>query len=455
MPDGPNDLLSQSALHRRRTPGKAAVASWIGSALEYYDFFIYGTAAALIFGKVFFPASAPTTRILLSLATFGVGYVARPIGALILGSFGDRFGRKKVLTFTLIFMGISTFLVGCLPTYDQIGVLAPIALVILRLCQGFSASGEQAGANSLTLEHAPPERRAFFTSFTLSGTQAGVILATLVFLLVSRLSDQQLLAWGWRIPFWLSAIVVLVGYWLRRTLDETPAFLDQVERKEVAGTPIALVLREHPFDIIRVVCCALVSTVSTIFGVYALSFAVNKVHIDRTTMLLMIETTHVVALIALPAWAVLADRLGRKPIFLLGTIGPALLMFPFLWAIARADVPLIFLFGILMSGVVYSASNGIWPSFYGEMFPTRVRLSGTAIGTQVGFALGGFGPTIAAAIQGPGTDGWIPVALLTCVACAIAAIAALTAAETYRKPMHELGAFPSTDIATLQEKPSA
>src|SRR5690348_15528595 len=175
-----------------KTPGKAAIASWIGSALEYYDFFIYGTASALVLNRIFFPGSDPATGTLLSLATFGVGYVARPIGALFMGHIGDRFGRKKVLVFTLLLMGVSTFLVGCLPTYDQVGVAAPIMLVFLRLCQGFSASGEQAGANSMTLEHAPDDRRAFFTSFTLSGTQAGFILATAVFIPVAQLPEDQL-----------------------------------------------------------------------------------------------------------------------------------------------------------------------------------------------------------------------------------------------------------------------
>src|SRR5437667_5229590 len=180
--------------HGAKTPKKAALASWIGSALEYYDFFIYGTGAALVFGKIFFPSDHPATGLLLAMATFGVGYVARPIGAFFLGHIGDKFGRKTVLILTLILMGASTFLVGCLPTYDHVGIAAPIMLLILRLAQGFSASGEQAGANSLTLEHAPADRRAFYTSFTLSGTQAGLILATAVFLPISWLPQDQLLS---------------------------------------------------------------------------------------------------------------------------------------------------------------------------------------------------------------------------------------------------------------------
>jgi MFS family permease len=425
--------------HGAKTPVKAALASWIGSALEYYDFFIYGTGAALVFGKIFFPSSDPTIGTLLALATFGVGYVARPVGAFFLGHIGDKFGRKRVLVMTLILMGASTFLVGCLPTYGQVGVAAPIMLVILRLCQGFSASGEQAGANSMTLEHAPANRRAFFTSFTLSGTQAGLILATAVFLPISRLPEDQLLSWGWRVPFWLSVVVVAVGYIIRRTLEETPAFKEEQEQKVVAKLPVAILFRDYTADVLRVILCALVSLVSTIFGVYVLSYAVNTIKLDRTTMLWVAICTNIVALIAIPLWAILADRIGRKPVFIFGAIGSAILIFPFLSAIGNADIPLIFTFGILMSGVVYSAANGVWPSFYGEMFDTRVRLSGMAIGTQIGFALAGFGPTIATSIQKPGPDGWYPVAFLTAGACVLATVGALTARETHVIPMHDLG----------------
>lgn len=222
------------------SPRKAALASWIGSAVEYYDFFIYGTAAALVFGKIFFPSFDPVAATVAAFATFGVGYVTRPIGAVLLGHIGDRYGRKKVLTFTLLLMGVSTFMVGLLPTYGQIGIAAPIMLVVLRMLQGISAAGEQAGANSMTLEHAPSHRRAFFTSFTLSGTQAGLILATLVFLPISALPEDQLLSWGWRIPFFLSAIVVLVGIWVRRTLPETPAFEQEKSNKKNGSSLISL-----------------------------------------------------------------------------------------------------------------------------------------------------------------------------------------------------------------------
>ena len=201
-----------------RTPRKAALASFMGSAVEYYDFFVFGSAAALIFPKVFFP-SGDDAALVLSLATFGVAYVARPVGALILGHFGDRLGRQKVLMFTLVLMGVSTFLIGCLPTFDTIGWFAPGLLVLCRLLQGLSAAGEQAGASSLTLEHSPDHQRSFFTSWTLTGTQGGLILANLVMIPFVALPEDAQLGWGWRVPFWLSAVVVVVAYFIRRTLQ--------------------------------------------------------------------------------------------------------------------------------------------------------------------------------------------------------------------------------------------
>lgn len=422
-----------------RAPRKAALAGWIGSVMEYYDFFLYGTAAALIFDEVFFPTVDPTTGTLAALATFGVGYVARPLGAAVLGHFGDRLGRKRILVFTLLLMGVSTFLVGCLPSYDSIGVAAPIALVVLRLLQGISAGGEQSGANSMTLEHAPANRRAFYTSFVLSGTQAGLIISTLVFIPLASLPSEQLLAWGWRVPFWLSLLVVGVGLWVRRSMPETPAFAETEREGEVAKLPIAVLLRENGADVTRVIGCALVAVVSTITSVYALSYATGALQLDAAAILTVGVLANVVALGAIPLWAMLADRIGRKPVFVGGALGSGVLTFAYFGALSTGDYVLIFVTGIALVGVVYSAANGVWPSFYGEMFDTRVRYSGMAIGTQLGFALAGFSPSIAAAIAGPGTAGWLPVALFTGACTVVAAGCALTARETHTVPMNELG----------------
>src|SRR5947209_5759144 len=268
-----------------RTPKKAALASWIGSALEYYDFFIYGTSAALVFGKVFFPSSSPAAGTLLSLATFGVGYAARPVGAFFLGHFGDQLGRKRILFVTLVLMGLSTFLVGCLPGFRQIGTAAPALLVALRLVQGLSAAGEQSSAGSLTLEHAPEHRRAFYSSFTLNGTQAGQILAALVFIPVAALPDAQLYSWGWRIPFLASAVIAVVGYVIRRRMEESPVFTRHAEAGTLARVPLAELFRDHWANVLRVIGAALFASVSTVATVWALSFATGPEKISRSGML--------------------------------------------------------------------------------------------------------------------------------------------------------------------------
>ncbi|MBB6352106.1 MFS transporter [Nonomuraea muscovyensis] len=425
-------------------PRKAALAAWIGSALEYYDFFIYGSAAALIFSKVFFDASDPATATLQSLATFGVAYAARPIGAFALGHVGDRFGRRKIMVFTLVLMGVSTFLIGCLPTREQIGGLAPVLLVLLRVMQGLSAAGEQASANSMTLEHAPADRRGYYTSFTLNGTQFGQILATFVFIPVAALPEEQLLSWGWRVPFWLSVAVAVAGWVIRRKLEETPAFEREVAEGTVPRMPLALLFRDHWGSVLRVVCAALIATVSTIFTVWALNYATGEsVGLDKATMLWVSIAANVTALVAIPLWARLSDRIGRKPVFLVGAVGSPIMIFAYLAAINSGSYPLIFLVGVLTFGVVYSAANGTWPALYGEMFTTKVRLSGMAIGTQIGFAIAGFAVASAAGIVSPegwlGLRGWVGVGVFTAILCAISAIAVATARETHRVPTEHLG----------------
>ncbi|GHH95086.1 MFS transporter [Streptomyces capillispiralis] len=452
--------MSVPAPHRDAAPPgqpkKAAAAAWIGSALEYYDFFIYGSAAALIFPEVFFDDSDPATATLLSLATFGVAYAARPLGALFLGHVGDRLGRKKIMVFTLMLMGLSTFLIGCLPTRSQVGDLAPVLLVLCRVLQGISAAGEQASANSMTLEHAPADRRGFFTSFTLSGTQGGQLLATLVFIPVAALPEEHLLSWGWRVPFWLSVAVAVAGWVIRRRLEETPAFARQTATEGVVRLPLVVLVREHWADVLRVVAGALIASVSTIFTVWALAYATSDaVGMSRSSMLWVGALANVVALAAIPLWAALSDRVGRRPVFLVGAAGSAVTMFLYLWAISTGNHALTLLLGILAFGVVYSAANGVWPSFYGEMFPTRVRLSGVAIGTQIGFAVAGFAVTFAARIAGPDGDDWSAVALFTAALCVPPVLAALTARETHRTATERLGERAGAAEAERPEKVTA
>ncbi|MFC6065341.1 MFS transporter [Streptomyces ochraceiscleroticus] len=451
-------LSSEAGAPPPARPRKAAVAAWIGSALEYYDFFIYGSAAALVFPKVFFDPSDPATATLISLATFGVAYAARPIGALFLGHFGDRLGRRKIMVFTLMLMGLSTFLIGCLPTYAQVGTAAPVLLVLMRVLQGLSAAGEQASANSMTLEHAPEGRRGYYTSFALNGTQAGQIIATLVFIPVAALPEEQLYTWGWRLPFLVSVVVTAAGYLIRRKLSETPVFEQAAADDAVAKLPLADLLRNHWVDVLRVIAAALIATVSTIFSVWALAYATSDaVGLDKSAMLWVGVLSNAVALLAIPLWAKLSDRIGRKPVFLTGSLGSAVMIFVYLWAVSTGSYPLVFITGIAFFGVVYSAANGIWPSFYGEMFPTRVRLSGMAIGTQIGFAVAGFAVSFAERIAGPGGDNWLGVAAFTAGTCVICSLAVLTGRETHKVPTALLGEKPGVpeDSGSLARTASA
>ncbi|EXG82305.1 MFS transporter [Cryptosporangium arvum] len=422
--------------HASRT---AARAAWIGSALEYYDFFLYGTAAALVFGTVFFPDEDPAVGTLVSLATFGVGYAARPIGALVLGHVGDRYGRRRVLMMTVIAMGAATFLIGCLPTYDAIGVTAPLLLVLLRLLQGFFAGGEQASANSMTLEHAPDHRRAYYSSFTLGGTQAGQAIATAIFIPIATLPDSALNSWGWRVPFWLSAVVAIVAVVIRRSLEETPVFEREAAEGEVPRIPMAELFRNHWRAVLRVVFAAVIATPSTIFTVWALSYAVNTVGLERTPMLLVGVLANLLALVTIPAWGKLSDRIGRKPQFIGGSIGSAVMTFVYLWTITTENYVLIFLAGILFFGAVYTATSAVWPAFYGEMFTAQVRLSGTAFGTQIGFAIAGFVPSVITAVAGDGRGSWVGASLITALLCVVSIVAVASGRETYRMPTADLG----------------
>lgn len=431
----------------RKTPARAAIASWIGSALEYYDFAVYGTAAALVLNKLFFPPELPTgIGVLLSMMTLAVGYVVRPLGALILGPLADRFGRKFVMMLTLFGIGGCTFIVGCLPTFEQVGIIAPIILVTLRIVQGLSVSGEQSSAITMCLEHSDDRKRALTTSWTLNGTQAGGLLATAVFIPITAvLSQQQLLSWGWRIPFWLSAVVVVAAYIIRRKLEEPPAFIELSEVK-VNMTPLTQAVRFHWASIVRVAACALLASVSYVFGSFSIAFATNGYALDRPTMLLVPVIVNLVALGAIPVAGILADRIGRKPMFLIGVIGSGLLTAPYLWSITTGNWALIFLFGILSNGLIYSAANGIWPAFYAEMFPSRVRVSGLAVGTQIGFAIaGGVAPVASTALAGAEFTNWVGPAILTIGLTAIAAIAASTAKETRQLTLDEIDEVKSSD----------
>lgn len=430
--------------HGAHQTKKATASGWIGSALEYYDFFIYATAAALIFPQIFFPKGDPKTAIVASLATYGVGYVARPIGAFFLGHWGDTHGRKQVLVLCMFLMGFSTVAVGLLPTYDQVGLLAPALLVLLRLIQGFAVAGEISGASSMILEHAPFGRRGFFASFTLQGVQAGQILAAAVFLpLAHYMPAEAFNSWGWRIPFLLSFIVIVVGYIIRREVDETPAFAEVDELGAVPKAPVIQAITQNWRDMLRVMCCSLMNVIPVVTTIFGAAYAVQPgygIGFEKDVYLWIPVMGNIAAVIAIPFVGNLSDRFGRRLPIIVGALGSGLLSFGYLYAISIHNVPMAIVMSLLMWGVVYQGYNAVFPSFYPEMFPTRTRVSGMAISQNLGTLVTAMLPALFVAVAPPGAAN-IPLMIgsITLGVTIIAAIAAWTSRETFRVQMNDLG----------------
>jgi MFS family permease len=431
-------------VHGASQSSKAAASGWIGSALEYYDFFIYATAASLVFPQIFFPSSNPTTAIVASLATYGVGYVARPIGAFVLGHWGDTHGRKTVLLVCMFLMGLSTMAVGVLPTYQQVGVLAPILLVVLRLIQGFAVAGEISGASSMVLEHAPFGRRGFYASFALQGVQAGQILAAAVFLpIAAYMPPDTFMAWGWRVPFLLSFFVVVAGYIIRREVEETPAFAAEDEEGRIPKAPIVQAFTNSWRDMLRVVCMALMNVIPVVATIFGAAYAVQPAYgvgFEKDVYLWIPVLGNIAAVLIIPFIGNLSDKIGRRPPIIVGALGSGLLAFGYLYAISIKDVPLAIVLSIVMWGMVYQGYNAVFPSFYPELFQTRSRVSAMAISQNTGTTITALLPALFAAVAPPGSA-HVPLTIgaITFAITIVAAVAAVSARETYRLPVCDLG----------------
>ncbi len=377
-----------------------AFASLIGTTIEWYDFFLYGTAAALVFNRLYFPTFDPLMGTLASFGTYTVGFVARPVGGAVIGHYGDKIGRKSMLVLTLVIMGVATFGIGLLPTYSQIGPWAAVALVVLRLAQGFGVGGEWGGAVLMAVEHAPPGRRGFYGSWPQIGVPAGLLLSTAVFAQFARLPEDQFLSWGWRVPFLLSAVLVVVGLIIRVRIVETPAFTRVKETRSEAHRPILQVFREHKREVLLAIGARLAENGAFyVYTVFSLVYATQKVHISRQTVLNAILIASACELFAIPLFGALSDRIGRRPVYLFGAIMTGVFAYPLFALLDRGSavaVSVALLIALLTS---HAPMYGPQAAFLSELFGIRVRYSGASVGAQLSSVIaGGLSPFIATAL---------------------------------------------------------
>ena len=377
-----------------------ALASLVGTAIEWYDFYLYGTAAALIFNRLYFPTFDPLTGTLAAFGTYAAGFLARPIGGIIVGHYGDRVGRKSMLVLTLVIMGVATFGIGLLPTYAQIGPWAAVGLVTLRLAQGFGVGGEWGGAVLMAVEHAPPGSRGFYGSWPQMGVPAGLLLSSLAFVLLSRLPEDQFLSWGWRLPFLLSIVLVGVGLVIRLRILETPAFLKVKESGAESRLPIVDLLRTHRREVLLAIGARLVENGAFyIYSVFLLVYGTQKVGLDRQTLLTGILLGAVCLLAAVPVCGWLSDRLGRRPVYLFGACFTAVWAYPLFRLVDTGSTPLVWLAVVVALVFGHAPMYGPQAAFFAELFGSRVRYSGASLGSQLASVLaGGLSPFIATAL---------------------------------------------------------
>ncbi|GAB3907964.1 MFS transporter [Microbispora bryophytorum] len=427
--------------------GKVVGASLIGTTIEWYDFFLYGSAAALVFNKLFFPTEDELTGTLLAFLTYAVGFVARPLGGLVFGHYGDRLGRKRLLVVSLLMMGGATFLIGLLPTYATLGAGAPLLLTVLRLVQGFALGGEWGGAVLLVSEHGDPRHRGFWASWPQAGAPGGNLIATGVLALLAAVQpDDAFLAWGWRIAFLLSGVLVLIGLWIRLTVAESPLFQEALDRQEPAPkAPIAGVLRHHWRDVLVAMGARMAENVSYyVITAFVLVYGTTAAGLPKGTVLNAVLIGSAFHFVTIPLWGALSDRIGRRPVYLLGAAGVGLWAFAFFPLIDTGNFALVTVavtVGLLLHGAMY----GPQAAFFSELFATRMRYSGVSIGYQLAsIAAGGVAPLIAVALlDAYGSS--VPISVYVVAAAILTVIAVIASRETRDR---DLSAIAPTSGAT-------
>ena len=407
------------------------LASFIGTAIEWYDFFLYGTAAALVFNKLFFPTIEPAAGTMAAFATYAVGFFARPIGGVIFGHFGDRIGRKSMLVTTLMMMGVATALIGVLPTYEKAGLLAPVLLVALRFVQGIGVGGEWGGAVLMAVEHGDGKQRGLRGSWVQAGVPVGLLLATGTFTLFASLPEQSFLAWGWRVPFLLGILLTGVGLFIRLHVLESPAFDRMKSERPVAKLPIIETLREHPRNVLLAMGARFAENAYFyIFTVFVLTYSTQQLQLEKTIVLNGVLMGSLVQIGMIPFFGALSDRVGRRPVYLGGALFLAFFAFPFFWLVDTKSGSAIQL-AIVIGMIGHSAMYGPQAAFFSELFSTRVRYSGASLGYQLASPLaGGLAPLIAAALLNwSGNKPW-PISLYLVGTALVTLLAVWLAKET-------------------------
>lgn len=415
----------------KQVQSKALVASLIGSSIEWFDFFLYGTMASLVFNKLFFPSADPTVGLLLSYLSFGLPFFIRPLGGVIFSHIGDKIGRKKTLVLTLSLMGGATVLIGLLPDYNTIGIWAPILLVLMRLVQGLGIGGEWGGALLLAVEYSGKGKRGFFGSIPQMGVTIGMLLGTLAISLMSALPDDQFMSWGWRIPFLLSAALVFVGLWIRNGINETPAFQAAKESGNIARVPIVDTFRYHWKSVLIAVGAKFVETGPFyIFSTFIIAYATKYLEYDRVTALNAVTIATLITTIMIPYMGKLSDKIGRKPLYIGGTIAIILFAFPYFYLLSLKSALWLTVATVIGLGILWAPVTAVLGTMFSEIFSTNVRYTGVTVGYQLGAALaGGTAPLIATALL-DAYSSWIPIALYIVLTGVISLIAISATKET-------------------------
>jgi metabolite-proton symporter len=409
----------------KKTTWRVLIASLVGSSIEWFDYFLYGTMAALVFNQLFFVNEDPTVGLLLAYASFALSFFIRPFGGIIFSHIGDRIGRKKTLVLTLSLMGAATFAMGILPTYQAIGVAAPIILITLRLIQGLGIGGEWGGALLLATEYAPPERRGFFGSIPQMGVTIGMVMGTLALWIMSLLPEQQFMTWGWRVPFILSALLVIFGLWIRKGIDETPEFKKVKEKGEIPKLPIVETLRYYWKEVLITIGAKVVETAPFyIFSTFIVSYGTSTLGFSRSAVLGAVMVSTVITTILIPVMGSLSDRVGRKKMYIVGTVAMMAFAFPYFWMIHQGSVLMLVLATIIGLGIIWAPITAVLGTMFSEIFDAKVRYTGVSLGYQIGAAVaGGTAPLVATALLASFNNSYVPVALYIMFTAVVSLIA--------------------------------